>query len=221
MGIFKRNLTSEILEEQASKIISEFKTPISILEVGCGDGNISRNLAQKFPDNFFHASDISEESIAYAKNKNTNNIIDFKVSKGIDEWIDKKFKVIICDISAISEKIADLSDWYNGVSCNTGINGLDVVGPVIENVKNIMSKDSFFIIPIISLCNVELQKKSLYETFYSVEYSKKRKWPLPKDLLINIHKESINLDSDFLDIEEKFGMVIAYTCAAICNNAEG
>lgn len=219
MGIFKRNLTSEILEEHASNIISEFKTPISILEVGCGDGNISRNLAQKFPNNFFHASDISEESIACAKNKNTNNNIDFKVSKGIDAWIDKKFKVIICDISAISEKIADLSDWYDGVSCNTGINGLDVVGPVIEDVKNIMSKDSFFIIPIISLCNVELQKKYLHETFDSVDYSHKRKWPLPKDLLTNMSKESINLDEDFLDIDEKFGMVIAYTCAAICNNS--
>ena len=59
MAIFKRNLTSKILEEQATMIISKKKTPISILEVGCGDGNISINLAKNFPNNNYSASDIS------------------------------------------------------------------------------------------------------------------------------------------------------------------
>jgi SAM-dependent methyltransferase len=218
MGIFKRNLTSEILEEQASRVISEFKRPISILEVGCGDGNISQNLAQKFPDNLYHASDISEESIASAKNKNTNNPIDFKVSNGIDEWLDSKFDLIICDISAISEVVADLSDWYEGVSCETGKDGLRIVLDVIKNVNKIMNKKSCFIMPVISLCNIRLQEDSLYQNFSSVKYSKRKEWPLPKDLLLKFKENSVDLDSDFLDVKEKFGMVIAYTCSATCYN---
>ncbi len=218
MAIFKRNLTSEILEEESLKVISHFGSSISILEIGCGNGNITHNLIKKFPRNKYHASDISEESISYAKKLDVNNSIDFRVSSGIDSWIDKKFDIVICDISAISEIIADLSDWYDGVSCKTGISGLDIVNPVIKNVKNILTNNSFFIIPVISLCNVTLQKKSLCKTFFSVQYSKERKWPLPKDLLYKMEEKSIKLDSDFLDVESKFDMVIASTCAAICHN---
>jgi len=218
MAIFKRNLTSEILEEESLKVIAHFESSISILEIGCGNGNITRNLIKKFPRNKYHASDISQEAISYAKKLDVNNSIDFRVSSGIDSWIDKKFDIVICDISAISEIIADLSDWYDGVSCKTGISGLDIVNPVIKNVKNILTNNSFFIVPVISLCNVTLQKKSLCKTFSSVQYSKKRKWPLPKDLLYKMEEKSIKLDSDFLDVESKFDMVIASTCAAICHN---
>ena len=66
MAIFKRNLTSEILEDAASIYIENGDNNLSILEIGCGDGNISRNLSKKYPDNNFHASDISDEAIASA-----------------------------------------------------------------------------------------------------------------------------------------------------------
>lgn len=70
--------------------------------------------------------------------------------------------------------------------------------------------------PVISLCNVGLQKDSLSNTFSSVEYSDKKEWPLPKDLLIKFKENFIDLDSDFLDVKERFGMVIAYTFSATC-----
>ena len=216
MSIFKRNLTSEILEDAASIYIESGDNNLAILEIGCGDGNISRNLSEKYPNNNFYASDISDEAIASAKKLDLKKIIDFRVSNGFDEWLDSKFDLVICDISAISEVIADLSDWYDGVSCKTGEDGLGLVLDIIENVKKIMNKESCFIMPVISLCNVGLQKDSLSNTFSSVEYSDKKEWPLPKDLLIKFEENFIDLDSDFLDVKEKFGMIIAYTFSATC-----
>ena len=55
MSIFKRNLTSKILEDQSSLVISNKVSPIAILEVGCGNGNISLNLAKNFPSNKYYA----------------------------------------------------------------------------------------------------------------------------------------------------------------------
>ena len=149
MPIFKRNLTSEILEDAASIFIESGDNNLSILEIGCGDGNISRNLSEKYPDNNFYASDISDEAIASAKNLDLKKMIDFRVSNGFDEWLDSKFDLVICDVSAISEVIADLSDWYDGVSCKTGKDGLGIVLPIIENVKKIMNKEGCFIMPVI------------------------------------------------------------------------
>jgi methylase of polypeptide subunit release factors len=216
MPIFKRNLTSEILEDAASIFIESGDNNLSILEIGCGDGNISRNLSEKYPDNNFYASDISDEAIASAKNLDLKKMIDFRVSNGFDEWLDSKFDLVICDVSAISEVIADLSDWYDGVSCKTGKDGLGIVLPIIENVKKIMNKEGCFIMPVISLCNVGLQKNSLSNTFSSVKYSNRKEWPLPKDLLTKFEKNFIDLDSDFLDVKERFGMIIAYTFSATC-----
>jgi methylase of polypeptide subunit release factors len=215
MAVFKRNLTSKILEDQSSLVIYKKTSPISVLEVGCGNGNISLNLAKRFPKHAYSASDISSEAILQAKHVE-NNSVNFMVSPGIDAWLNQKFDLVICDISAISEKIANLSDWYDGVSCRTGVDGLDVVIPVIQNVKNILNPGGIFVIPIISLCNVPLQKEALNTAFSSIEYSKKVNWPIPKDLLLNMEKNSISLDSSYFHVERKFDIIVASTYSAIC-----
>ena len=215
MAIFKRNLTSKIIEAQTLIVLAEKKIPASILEIGCGDGNISRNLVEKFPQNKFSASDISDEAISKAQ-KLDNGLIDFKAGPGFDPWLNQKFDIVICDIAAISERIAVLSDWYDGVSCETGEDGLDLVKPVIQNVKNILNQNGIFIIPVISLCNVSLQMELLKTNFSSVDLTKKINWPIPEDLLLDFKKDLINFDSDFINVEKKFDKVVAYTCAATC-----
>ncbi|MDG2450597.1 MAG: class I SAM-dependent methyltransferase [Saprospiraceae bacterium] len=215
MAVFKRNLTSKILEEQSAAIISSKKSLLSVLEVGCGDGNISFNLAKNFPKNSYSASDISAEAISQARLCETSSI-NFMVSSGIDIWLDQKFDLVICDISAISEQIAHLSDWYEGVSCKTGIDGLEIVMPIIQNVRNILNPGGIFIIPVISLCNVPLQKEVLNSVFSSIEYSKKINWPMPKDLLSRMEENAISLESNYLSVERKFDLVVASTYVATC-----
>ena len=215
MAIFSRNLTSEILEEQSAGIITQKTSPLSVLEVGCGDGSISSNLATRFPNNSYFASDVSAEAISQAILCG-NRAVNFIVSPGLDAWVNQKFDIVICDMAAISEKIAGLSEWYNGVSCRTGIDGLELVMPVIQNVKNILSPGGYFVMPVISLCDVTRQKTALQENFSLVEYSKKIDWPMPKGLLKQMKEHFVNIDSNYCHFEKRFGLVLASTCAATC-----
>ena len=70
MSVFKENLTSQLIKENVLKIINKKKITLKILELGCGDGNISKFLIQKQrkeKKNKFFASDISKEAISTAK----------------------------------------------------------------------------------------------------------------------------------------------------------
>ncbi len=70
MSVFKENLTSQLIKENAVKIINKKKIPLKILELGCGNGNISKYLLQnqnRDKKNEYFASDISKEAISMAK----------------------------------------------------------------------------------------------------------------------------------------------------------
>ena len=44
MSVFKENLTSKILQKEGLKILNKSKKNLNILELGCGNGNISKFL---------------------------------------------------------------------------------------------------------------------------------------------------------------------------------
>jgi len=71
MSIFKENLTSQLIRETAIKIINKKKSSLRILELGCGNGNISKYIFEKqqIKKNKFFASDISKSAIKVAKKK--------------------------------------------------------------------------------------------------------------------------------------------------------
>ena len=71
MNIFKENLTSKILQQKSSSIINKYKKKIDILEIGCGDGNItSFVINNRKIDHNFYLSDISISAVNAAKKKN-------------------------------------------------------------------------------------------------------------------------------------------------------
>lgn len=216
MGIFKRNLTSEILEREAIDILANQERSINVLEIGCGDGNISLNLVKEFPQNSYHASDISLESILVAKDADPLKRINFQVSNGLDVWLGNRFDLIICDIASINQDIAELSDWYDGISCETGIDGLDLVIPIIQKIKQTLSVSGYLIMPIISLSNISKHKEALHEVFDEVTYSKEIEWPLPKTLVKAMIEDCISFNSESISTKNKFDLIIASTRSAIC-----
>jgi len=216
MGIFKRNLTSKILEKETTSILASLKEPIHVLEIGCGDGNISKNLAYLFPENFYHASDISEESILKAKLLDLDKKINFKISSGLDVWKGQKFSLIICDIASINQEIAELSEWYGGVNCETGPSGLELIIPIIKEVKQFLNVKGSFIIPVISLSNTTKQEEALNNIFKKVTYSKKVYWPLPQDLIEKMKENQISFNSKNIQTKNKFDLIIASTYSATC-----
>lgn len=215
MAVFNRNLTSELIEKQVDLIIHAAKS-LSILELGCGDGNISRSLSHKFPQHLYYASDISGEAIQTAMRQDLSKVIDFKHGGLFEPWSGKTFDVIISDVASISETIAHLSDWYKGVPCETGQSGLELVSSVINHAPQHLTKDGVFVVPILSLSNSREQIRLLELTFDSVEIKAETKWPMPRDLLSLMVSRGIEMDCDNWSIVNKFGLGTAWTSVAVC-----
>jgi len=219
MAIFKENLTSKVLQETAIKVISKSKKKLNILEVGCGNGNITNYIIKhKKKNHFFHLSDISKNAIDECKEKIKYKLCIFKTGKWLKPWNAKKFDIIICDISAISDYIAKESDWYKGVTCNAGSDGLKNIKIILKNLKNNLKKNGRFILPIISLSNEKKLKNELNKTFESISYSKKINWPLPAFFEKNILKYKNLEKKGHINYINKFGVKIAYTYSATCKN---
>ena len=69
MAVFKKNLTSKIISDTLINLTKNSKKSFKILEIGCGDGNISREaiMIDKKYKHTFHLSDISKEAMEIAK----------------------------------------------------------------------------------------------------------------------------------------------------------
>jgi len=214
--IFKRNLTSILREGQCLKVIEASQKPLRVLELGCGDGNISRNLAYKHPHHQFFASDISEEAIECARQLDYEKIVCFRISDGINSWKGQTFDLIISDIASISEQFVKLADWYEGVPAECGTDGMCQIERILPEVAGLMHSSANFVIPAISLSNTTKQFELLNERFETVDTVAAKKWPLSKDLQNKIISGEIALRTENWSIEEKFGQMVAETKVLLC-----
>lgn len=217
MAVFKENLTSKVLQEVSLEVF--LKNKISkILEIGCGDGNITRFLIDNIHNKNikFHCSDISDEATKQAKEKLSAFDCVIKTGPLFTPWINQKFDIIISDVSSLADDVASRSEWYNGVICDSGKDGLKNINQIIEEVSNYLNQDGIFVLPMISLSNLDKLKKLLSSKFDNIIYSKPQYWPIPeffKDNII-IFTELKNLG--IIDFNYKFGIYQAFTYAAIC-----
>ena len=219
MLVFQRNLTSILLEKALRDHLRKCPNGTQILEIGCGDGNITRAIASEFMGNKYFASDISKAAVEAAKNlcsHEVGQIIEFRISDGLDAWVDKKVDVVLCDISAINQRIAELSDWYIGVDCNTGDDGLGAIRPIIQNVKNHLGSGGVFILPTISLSNTDELERVLTQNFRSVTMVENKDWPMPKNLSKEIQNNNIPDKGINWNTKNKFGIEIASTGVLLC-----
>ncbi len=212
-------MTSILLAKVARNQLEKNEGVYKVLEIGCGNGNIIRSIALEFRKNNYYASDISEESILEARQLNKEHPdleINFEVCSGLEKWKNMKFDLIICDISAINEEIANLSDWYIGVKCETGDDGLKLIKPIIENIKNYLNTRGYFILPTISLSNTRELEKILRQSFRSAILVESKDWPMPKDLVDKIRIAGIPGRDINWKIRSKFGIEIANTGVYQC-----
>jgi|688.fasta_scaffold140038_3 SAM-dependent methyltransferase len=216
MSIFKENLTSKLLQETSIKVVNKKNSISKILELGCGDGNISKYLQKnQKKKNIFCASDISNKAIRLAK-KNYDKKINFKPGDLFSPWKGRKFDIIISDVSSINDQVALLSPWYKNIRCSSGKDGLNNIKKILISFEKYAEKNSLLILPIISLCNTSKLINLLKKKFKKVFLTKKTEWPLPNFFLKNITKFKILKKQKKIEFEEKFGICIAYTRVAIC-----
>ena len=218
MPVFKENLTSKILQENSLAIIQKYKKKLKILELGCGDGNISSFIIKKSKTNHnYHLSDISNEAITEARKKiNFKNVI-FKKGEILKPWSNFKFDIIISDISSINDDVAIKSNWYKGIICNSGEDGLKNIKKLLNNINYNLNFNGTLILPIISLSNEKKFHKILNKKFKKIIFTEKILWPLPAFFKKNIKNFSKLKERGDINYFNKFGKFIAYTYVAICS----
>ena len=210
-GVFKPNLTTELLiKAVSSKIMRTSK----VLELGCGTGIVGLALnAEGIISQPIYASDLSEAATNCSKSNFSKYGCDAEVRKGslFDPWAEYKFDVVVDDISGISEEVAKISPWFQGVPCQTGKNGTNLTIEIIEKASKYLTENGLLFFPVLSLSDSNSILQVAKENFKNIERVAHKEWPLPNELKNHIDTLKILRDEGSIDLNEKFGMFICYT----------
>lgn len=219
-GVFEPNLTSDLLIKSIETDYLKKNKKIDILDLGCGCGIVGISIYKKFnnKNNKLFFSDISESAI----NNTRANLLKYnlkgEVKKGnsFEPWSKKKFDLIIDDISAISDRVAPLSSWFENISCKSGIDGSDLTLNILNQSEKFMNKNAVLYFPILSLSNsnkilVEAEKK-----YKNVELLVSKKWPLPKNMYKFQNELSELKNKGFINFEILNGLIVCKTSVYKC-----
>ena len=218
MAIFTNNLTSRLLLKSALENLDQPRE--RILEIGCGSGYISAELIAcgKCDGKESYLSDISTEAVKFAIEK-LNNLVppqNFRVGRCLDPWGGEKFDLIISDVAGISNSIAEISSWYQGVEFEAGEDGLTNTLEVVHAAKKNLNSSGILIFPILSLTDRTRLRQELNIAFPKWHESKETKWPLPDDIAARSGLlQRLSADGN-ISVEQKYGQVLASTSIAVC-----
>lgn len=207
---FQPTFTTNLIIQGVVKNISKDS---SILDLGCGSGVVAIALSKisKFHHSLY-ASDISKTVEKVVKNNSKINLVDIDVRQSnlFESW-NRKFDYIVDDVSGISSKVADLSPWFENISCESGVNGDILTKKVLKNAPSYLEESGRLFFPVISLSNVTSILNTAKNYFNNVELVLKKDWPLPEDMLAEKKKLEKLKSNGHIDFQEKFGLLVAST----------
>jgi 16S rRNA G1207 methylase RsmC len=209
--VFMPNATTNLLIQAVRKLISE---PVNMLDLGCGTGVVGIALhIQRLISGPIYASDLSDSAVHCSRENFEHYKCDAEVRCGslFEPWLGKKFDVIVDDISGIAQSIAEVSPWFQGVPCDTGEDGVDLVVEIIRNAPKYLNENGHFFFPVLSLSNVDKILQVAKENFSTVVLVGRQDWPLPEELKAYLPLLKKLRDDGSIKLEEKFGMVLCYT----------
>ncbi|MFZ2406728.1 MAG: methyltransferase [Methylobacter sp.] len=210
-GVFTPNTTTTLLIQAVKNAISE---PSTLLDLGCGTGVVGLALHfQGLIKSPLYASDLSEPAVLCSRVNFDRYGCAAEVRNGslFEPWLNKKFDVIVDDISGIAQSVADVSPWFQGVPCDTGEDGIDLVAEIIRNAPQHLSEGGRFFFPVLSLSNVDRLLQVAKENFRTIERVGRQDWPLPAELKEYMPLlRKLNAEGS-IKLEERFGMVLCYT----------
>jgi release factor glutamine methyltransferase len=210
-GVFTPNTTTNLLIQAVKNTVS---TPARLLDLGCGTGVVGVALHLygliKSP---IYASDLSKPAVLCSRVNFERYGCVSEVRDGslFQPWSGMKFDVIVDDISGIAQSIADVSPWFQGVPCDTGKDGVDLVVEIIRSAPRHLNEGGSFFFPVLSLSNVDRLLQVAKENFAMVERVGRQDWPLPAELKSHLPLLRKLNEEGSIKLEEKFGMVLCYT----------
>lgn len=209
--VFNPTATTSFLFRDAAKIINK---KMDILDLGCGSGiiGILINKLQKKKRKIY-ASDLSNEAINCAKINFQMHKCNFELKKGslFSPWREKKFDLIINDVSGISETLAKKSSWFKNVPCKTGVDGTELTLKIIRSSDSYLNNKGGIIFPIISLSNSQKIFHSLKKNFKFIKVISNNFWFLPDEFKKNEKKLYEMKRKKLINFEIKFGKIICST----------
>ena len=210
-GVFTPNATTNLLIQAVKSRITK---PANLLDLGCGTGVVGIALhLQGLINSPLCASDLSASAVLCSREnlKRYGCAAEVRGGSLFEPWQGKKFDVIVDDISGIAQGVADVSPWFQGVPCDTGKDGTDLVVEIIRNAPKHLNDGGSFFFPVLSLSNVDMLLQKARENFATVERVGRQDWPLPAELKVHMPLLRKLSAEGSIKLEEKFGMVLCYT----------
>ena len=215
-GVFIPTQTTHYLLNTIEKNIDK-KKKLNFIDMGCGNGVLGISLLKIFKNiNKLVFTDVSKKSledceknikINHLKNRNYELVISNvfqKISK-------QKFDVIINDISGISEFVAEISPWFNKVSCKSGKNGTNLTINFLKHYKKYLKIKGKVFFPLISLSNENIIFDYLKKNNIKYKIILEKKWPLPQSMTKHNKFLKKLRSKKYINFDEKFGLIIANT----------
>jgi len=194
--------------------LNNFSSANNLLDLGCGIGVVGLTLYHFIKVNNLYSSDISIDAINYCKinSKDQSIINDVRLGTLFEPWGNKKFDLIVNDISGISEDIANISPWFEFAPCNSGTDGIKLTKKIIEQSQDHLSNNGCIVFPVISLSNHNKLLKYAKRKFKFLKKLSSNNWFLPDEMS---EKHDVFLkglrDKGVINYEEKFGKKICFT----------
>jgi 16S rRNA G1207 methylase RsmC len=210
-GVFTPNATTNLLIQAVKKSVSK---PGDLLDLGCGTGVVGLALHQQgLSKSPVYASDLSESAVMCSRENFERYACPADVRCGtlFEPWRGMKFDVLVDDISGISQSVADVSPWFQGVPCDTGKDGVDLVAEIIRSAPQYLKEGGRFFFPVLSLSNVDRLMQIAGENFATVDRVGRQDWPLPVELKAHLPLLRKLGAEGAIKLEERFGMVVCYT----------
>jgi len=204
--VFTPTHTTQLLVQAARRAIGR---PGKLLDLGCGIGVCGLVLAKMgYCQPPVYLSDVSEKATQMAL-RNAHRIgLAAEVRSGslFSPWAGERFDFIIDDVSGVCEEIARLSPWFpEGVACQTGRDGADLVVSVLEQAGRYLSPEGLLLFPVLSLSNADRILKAARARFREVSLVAEQSWFLPEELLKHWDLLEQLQGQGIIRLEQKFG----------------
>jgi len=140
------------------KIAREVEVPAGaqILDLGCGVGPLAIYLAQKNAGHVYavdivpEACELARQNVAAANLEDRVTVLQGDLFEPV---ADKKFDVIVNDVSGIAERVARISPWYPKPVPTGGEDGTDVVMRMLDDVDKYLMPSGVLYFATSSLSN--------------------------------------------------------------------